>query len=131
MLKFWEKFSEILQDNWWNFKEHLLKSWENIGEILKKIRWKIFCHITIWRLIEIQMLIFSVIWGKWMLNPEFDPEFTTEGLLLVFEAQMLINFLASDQSNCLFQNLILSSLLKNCDSLFQFVQAKMNAISNI
>ncbi len=62
MLKFFEKFNETLQENWWNFKEHYLvkfrKYWwnleknlekiskkigkvlcENFGEILRKMRW--------------------------------------------------------------------------------------------
>ncbi len=37
MVKLCEKFGEILRENWWNFKKHLVKIWENIGEILKTI----------------------------------------------------------------------------------------------
>ncbi len=33
MVKFCEKFSEILQENWWNFKKNSEKFWERIDEI--------------------------------------------------------------------------------------------------
>ncbi len=48
-VKFWEKFGEILEKNWWSFAKHLVKNlektsmkfWEQFSEILRSIWWNI------------------------------------------------------------------------------------------
>ncbi len=36
LVKFWEKFDEILENNCWSFGENLVKSWEQVCEKLRE-----------------------------------------------------------------------------------------------
>ncbi len=50
LMKFSVKFSEILENNWWSFRENLVKSWEQFCEILWEKFGQILKNIVLWNL---------------------------------------------------------------------------------